>query len=130
MTMWKKLQQRRRNRLLKSLFNAVLPSDVVTYGSNGKIYVNREELSPDEIKNLAYQADNFMKSRLYDIIFGTLASKAHKTMFNKSLTFDDMVAGKMLLLALDTQKKIIKGFRRFVDRDINKPISYPGKDVV
>ena len=110
------MKQRLKNRLIKHLFNTVTIGDIVTYDKGGSIYVDKQKLSQTEIDILGREARDFMESRLYKVLYGTVKDKAHKTMFQKSVTFDDMVSGKMILLSLDLQQKIINTFQHLLQK--------------
>ena len=101
------LKKRLRNKVIKYLFNSIIVDDVISYNKKKNPMINGEELSEGEISNLKTEASQIKEMRLYEILYGTVAEKAKKTMFEKSMSFDDMIFGKMLLLSLDTQKRIV-----------------------
>jgi hypothetical protein len=102
----------RKNEALKDLFNAVTDTDIFFADALGKLYLDGQELSTGEIISLGQEVRDFKDSRLYKVLYNTVKTKAMRTMFDKALTFDDMVSGKMLLLALDLHEKIMQSVTR------------------
>lgn len=97
-----------KNQLLKDIFCASVPDDVITFDKIGNAYVNSEKLDETQLDVLKSEAAFIVKSRLWTLITNSLAETAKKTMFEKSESFDDMMSGKMLLYAIDVQRKIIE----------------------
>lgn len=85
-------------------------------GSTSLIYLGGEQLNNQEISNLQAEVRFLRSSKLWPIITSTLKSQAQDVMFNKSQTFDDMVAGKMMLRNLDVQEKILATIEKFTNK--------------
>ena len=105
------MKQKLKNKLIKYLFNTVTVDDVLV-NKRGDIFIDGKKLSDKEMSNLRVEAQYLKESRLYAIMSSLVVNKAKRTMFERSMTFDDMVSGKMLLLADDLQKKIVDRLAR------------------
>ena len=102
----KKLIQKLKNKLTNYLLNTITVDDVLV-SRRGKLYIDGKPLSEGELNTLNREAHDLLDSRLYKILSGTVSSHAQKTIFTKSMSFDDVWAGKMLLMAIDLQRNII-----------------------
>lgn len=103
-----KLKQKLINKLTKHLLNTITEGDVVTFNpQKGVMFVDGTPLSREETISLQNEAEHFKSTRLYSLLYGTVSDQAKKVIFEKSNTVDDIRAGKMLLLGLDLQTKII-----------------------
>ncbi len=121
MKMLKKLKQKLKNRLLNYLLNTITIDELHTYNpKTGKHYLNSIELTEDEAANIGQQARNYRETLLYKILSSTVKNKAQKAMFEKSMSFDDMISGKMILFAIDLQDKIMDKFEASYKRKIRK----------
>ena len=103
----KKLKQKLKNRMLRYLFNMVTIDQIYTYNARGKHFIGGQELTIGEVKAIGQEIRDFRASRLYKILYSTVKHKAEQSLFVKGVTVDDFFAGKMTLLALDTQNKIM-----------------------
>lgn len=95
-----------KNWALKSLIKAVIPEDIIII-RNGIVYLNGEQIGESELKELKREASLIKELRLWKILTNTLRSDAQERMYNKAVNFDDMMAGKLLLYAIDLQEKIV-----------------------
>lgn len=100
------MKQRIKNKILKYLFNTVTVEDILI-SKRGELIVDGNKLTEQEVSQLKAEAHYLKQSRLYSILSAIVVNKARRTMFERSLTFDDMLSGKMLLMADDLQKTII-----------------------
>lgn len=105
------LKRRLSNFALEYLLNAVLPErvlEVKEIAPNQKqVYLGGEILSDSALNNLVAEAKWWESSNLNEILIETLKRDAEKRMFEKSMTIQDMLAGKMLLYSIDVQRKLI-----------------------
>lgn len=97
---------------------AVDPEKVLTAmqdreGKAVQIKLGDRILNKTEIRNLQEQVRFYRESQLIQILQNTPKEMAQKTMFVKSETYDDMKSGKMLILAVDIQDKILKAIESF-----------------
>lgn len=105
------------NEKLQNLLGAVDERTIITMDKkNGLIYVGGERLNEPTILSLKAEAEYFSQSELWKILNETLKDQAQRTMFEKSLTFDDMRSGKMLLYNLSLQNKIIGIFKSYLPK--------------
>lgn len=95
-----------------SLLYAVKETDIIASDKNGLIYVNGTRISPEALAKLQSEVKFFKDTDLFRVLFGTPKEHAMRIMFEQSKSWDDMVAGKMLLYALDLQQKIMHSIER------------------
>lgn len=101
------MTEEEKNHLLKEYFCAVVEEDVMTTNKMGRLFLDGEELSADEMIRLQQEADYFANSRLASILWNSLYSQAQKIMFENSEDFDDMRNGKMMMYNISVQKNIV-----------------------
>lgn len=82
------------------------PSSVLEIKGD-KVYLDGKEVEKVEMHELRTEAGFFQRSKLWKIFQETLRSHAHKVMFVKSTSFDDMRTGKAMLYNLDIEKSIV-----------------------
>ena len=100
------LKRRLSNFALKHLLNAVLPEQVLEV-RQGKVFLGGNPIPESTVKALAEEAKWWKQSNLDTILVETLKNTAQRAMFDKSQTFQDVLSGKLLLYAIDTQRKLI-----------------------
>jgi len=109
-----RILNRIRNWCLKGLLNAVVLEDVATIGNGNKLFIQGQEITPDEAQTLLAEVQFIKETRFWKICQYTLKENAHKRMFRYAKSYEDMWAGKLLLYNLDIQNKlinIIKGYK-------------------
>ena len=92
-----------------NLFNTVSSQDIFQQ-RDGIFFFRDEKLSLERIKNIIAEAENFNNSFLWQALQEEIKYRANKIMFEKSVTADDMVAGKLWLFTLDSFKETISKF--------------------
>lgn len=100
--------ERLKNWLLKGLFCTVDIDQVITQNKLGLLFINNEQISIGEVQSLKEEIKFIKSTRLWRILTESLRDQAHKIMFEKSTTFDDMKSGKMMLYNLRVQENILK----------------------
>lgn len=105
------LKQKLLTYLTRNLLCAVDEKMVITQvnTSNNRSYylLNGEKIASGQLVKLRHDANIIKDTDLWKIFENTLRSHAHKMMFTKSQTFDDVLSGKLMLYNLDIQKKIL-----------------------
>lgn len=97
------------NWVLRKLFVAVILEDIITSDKTGKIIMLDGEVANDtEINNLMSEAKWLLTTRLYKVLTATLKKQAQQKMFNESKSWEDMIAGKMMLHSVGVIENIIK----------------------
>lgn len=93
---------------LQELLGNVNYKSIITYDkANRSIVVGGIKLEESQILNLKSEAEFFKASELYKILSETKRDLAYKTMFEKSLTFEDMRQGKSMLYDIAMDRNII-----------------------
>jgi hypothetical protein len=96
---------------MKDLFNTVTEEDILRE-VNGAWFSGERSLNEQEVKLLIAEAEQFTKSRLWKELRKDIQYQANRTMFEKSRTEADMIAGKMALYILDCIKTRLESLKR------------------
>lgn len=88
------------------LFNTVGPDDVL-FKEDGRWYLGTQQLSPDLIRQYADEANIIKTTMLWKELDKCIKYLANRTMFLKSETVDDLIAGKLVLFTLKNMEKIL-----------------------
>lgn len=107
--------------LLPKLINAVTIKDIISYDKTG-IYLGGFPIVKDELGMLKEEIKFIEKTRMWGILTNTLAFKAIERIGEKSITFDDVWSGKMMLLNIELQKEILTVLKKYT---IPKPGNTP-----
>lgn len=110
-----------RNWALKDLVLQVTAEEVFTYTPQGKLFLNGKQLTEGEVKSLQGEIKFLEETRIWKVYQDTIAFQAKQKMFEKSITFDDMMAGKIMLKDLEILRDINKIIKSW------KPIPNPNK---
>ena len=95
---------------MKSLFNAVTADEVMTINlKNGKVYLNKQEISKERVKTYQAEANILQESLLFQQLLKDMKYAANFQMYENSSKDDDIVFGKAVLWAVDVIEKKIKG---------------------
>jgi hypothetical protein len=95
------------NWCLKHLFNTVTIENVLS--RNGVIIMlDGEQVSVAEHNALVNEARYLAETQLYKVITGTLRHQAQRKMFEESKSWEDMIAGKMMLHSIGIIENIVK----------------------
>ncbi len=84
-------------------FNTVGENDILRF-ERGKWFAEGRELSEAEIKQFREEAELILKLPLWKLLEREIQYQANQTMFFKSQTETDILAGKLLLYYLDILK--------------------------
>lgn len=96
---------------LNDLLSVIDMNAIVAYDERTKrILVGGEVLDDSRLSNLKAEADFFIQSDLWKLIYETPKVLAERAMFVNGETLDDMKKGRSMLYTLATQKKIIETF--------------------
>lgn len=96
------------------------PTVIVTKDNRGIIYIGGEMAEPGRLSNLRAEAEFFLQSDLWKIIFETPKELAHRAMFTDAESMVDLQKGKSMLFMLQTQKKIIEIFKSYSQSPVKK----------
>lgn len=116
-----KIKQRIARWLLPRLINSVRVEDVVSFSRDG-IYLGGYKVGEAELHSLKEEIKYFEKARIWEILTNTLAYKAIERIGEKSITFDDVWSGKMMLLNIELQKNILTAIKNYKIPEPLKPI--------
>lgn len=94
------------NLLVRHLFNLVTEDDVLRMVGR-TITFQGQTLSKEMVLKLAADAKTWRDSMLWQVLATEVRFKASERMFEKSMSVDDMLAGKMALYNLEVIEKKI-----------------------
>jgi len=101
---------------VKELFNTIGEDDILKE-IDGKITVKGKPISEQYKGQLIVEAQTLMGSKLWQVLKDDLRYRANITMFERSKTEQDLIAGKILLFLIDSIKtrleSLSKGSGRF-----------------
>lgn len=104
------------NEMLAHVLNSPNPDLVITVGEkNGLVYLNGEQISDQELFNLAEETRALETWKVWGIVQNTLSDMARKTMNEKATTYEDMMSGKLILYALDIQRSILSSIKSLTE---------------
>jgi len=103
----KKLINYLTSHLLSVIEEKYIITQVTLENGRGYYLLNGKKIDVAYLGKLKQEASILKETELWKIFDNTLRSHAHKMMFVKSETFDDVMAGKLMLYNLDIQKKIV-----------------------
>lgn len=97
--------KRLKNYLLGKLFCVVVETDVITQ-DKGKMFLGGKEVTSDELRQLQAEVKALKGFRVWSIMTSSVRTIAEDKILNKSVTFDDVMSGKLMLFNLDTIESI------------------------
>ncbi len=105
------------NERLSKLLGVVDENFVITYNEKtGQVFMSNTILEEYQIMNLKAEAEAISQMQIWKTLSETLKQQAHKTIFEKSTEFQDVINGKMMLYNLSLQQKIIDIFRKYTPK--------------
>jgi hypothetical protein len=105
------------NEKLASLLSIVDPAKIVTVDKpRGIVYIGGVRVDNNRLANLKAEAEFFLASDLWSLIYETPKELAQRTMFVSSETLVDLQKGKSMLFTLSSQKNIIDIFKSYVPK--------------
>lgn len=102
---------------LNSMLSNVDLHKVVSFNKQmGVIHINGKRVEEGRLSNLKAEAEFFMLSDLWALLYETPKELAQRQMFVSSESLDDIKAGKSILYTLSTQKNIIDLFKSYAPK--------------
>lgn len=109
------MKQRIKNYLLRNLLKAVITEDIVTKDpKKGTIFLGGKRITDNELRQLQAESKALRGFRLWSIMTSSVRHIAQDKLFNRALTFDEVMAGKLMLFNLDTIESIAKTFTEVI----------------
>lgn len=96
---------------VEELYNTISKDDILTE-KDGAWYSKGKPVDGNICKVLMAEAENFKKSKLWSILQEDIKYHSNKKMFIDSLSVDDLIAGKLWLLTLDTFKTRLNSLQK------------------
>ncbi len=93
---------------VKQLFNTISEDDILSEGPDGR-WLFEGDFLPNEVRKLLQaEAKQLLGTRLWKVLKADIQYKANKSMFEKSRSIEDLIAGKLWLYTLDTIETRLK----------------------
>jgi hypothetical protein len=96
------------NWVFEFLTKPVKIEQVIMVNEIGQVKIDGRIISGGELKALQEEAKAFQIFRLKTVLLNTPKSIAETRMFTDSKSWDDMLAGKLMLYVIDVQETIIQ----------------------
>lgn len=93
--------------LAKGLMPIVDENKMLFIDKYNKVFINNQQINPQEARNLQVEAEYLDKCGLWKLIVNYINEDVRRKVFEKSQTPIDMVIGKTILYTVNIQKKII-----------------------
>ena len=91
---------------MEHLYNAVTEEDFLRFDkSRGAFLHDGAAVTPEQVKSYAEQARTIKQLPVWELMVKEMQAAANDKMYQKSLSYDDMVAGKWMLYTLDILDK-------------------------
>jgi hypothetical protein len=84
--------------------------------THGIVYIGGVKAEAGRLANLRSEAEFFLESDLWQLIYETPKELASRAMFVNGETLSDLQKGKSMLYTLSTQKNIIDTLKSYVDK--------------
>jgi len=105
------------NEKLAELLSIVDLRKIVTVDRpRGIVYIGGSRVDAGRLANLKAEAEFFIASDLWNLLYETPKELAHKAMFVAGESIDDMKKGRSMLYVLSSQKNIIDTFRSYIPK--------------
>jgi len=91
--------------LVKDLFNALTPDDILTFLPGGFVRYKGKKLVKEEIVEIQESAERFSNSVIWKLLRDDARYNATETMYNQSRDYGGMLFGKAMLYCLDILEK-------------------------
>ncbi len=109
---------------LSDLLSNVDLNKIVTLDKQrGIVYIGGSKADDPRLANLKAEAEFFLQSDLWGLLYESAKELASRTMFVSGETLADMQKGKSILYTLSAQKNIVETFKSYQPK---QPIGKPG----
>ena len=96
---------------VKDLYNTITKDDILTE-QNGAWFSKGKIIDNSIKKVLIAEAETFKSSKLWSILQDDIKYQSNKKMYTDSVNIDDLIAGKLWLLTLDTFKTRLNSLQK------------------
>ena len=102
---------------LNDLLSNVDLNKIVTLDkARGIVFIGGVKAEDGRLSNLKAEAEFFLQSDLWQLIFETSKELAQRSMFVSGETLADLQKGKSILYTLSTQKNIVETFKGYIQK--------------
>lgn len=100
---------------VSELLGTVNEAEILTVNEQkGFVFVGGERITPEQALSMRQEAELIENTYLWKVMCSTIEMSAQKRIFEKSVTIDDVMSGKMALYNLSLFKKMLKTFKNYV----------------
>lgn len=105
------------NAKLNNLLSVVDVNKIVTLDkARGIVFIGGVKADEGRLSNLKAEAEFFLESDLWHLIYETPKELAQRSMFVVGETLADMAKGKSMLYTLSTQRNIVETFKGYIQK--------------
>jgi len=108
------------NWLLRRYFK-LTPNQIFTTDKLGNGKINGIILSKQELSRLDQEIKYLETTRVWELLLGTTEEAAQRVIMLHSSNFDNIRSAKMMLYALDVQKKVISNIKKLYAKSSKEP---------
>ncbi len=94
-------------KIFEFLTKPVTVEQVITINDRGQVFLDGRLITNQELSALKEETKAFNQFRLKTILLNTPKALAEMRMFKDSQSFDDMLAGKLMLYNVDVMEQVI-----------------------
>jgi hypothetical protein len=120
-----KAERLSKEKLNDLLSNVALNRIVTMDKQKGILFIGGQKVEEGRLSNLKAEAEFFVQSDLWHLIYETPKELAQRAMFVAGENLDDMKKGRSILYTLSTQKNIIDVLKSVIAK--TQPPAVPGK---
>jgi hypothetical protein len=107
---------------LNDLLSPVDLTKIVTLDKNkGILFIGGEKVDDIRLNNLKAEAEFFLQSDLWRLLYESPKELASRAMFVSGETLADMQKGKSILYTLSVQDNIIRTFKGYIGKSKENP---------
>ncbi len=102
------------NEKVSKLLSIIDERMIITFSQSMKaIYIGGIKAEEVQLKSLKSEAEYFLNSDLWRILYESPKELAQRAMFTSGETMNDLVKGRAILYTLSTQKKILETLKAY-----------------
>lgn len=96
------------NKVFEYLFPFSDVAKILTSDKQGHLYLGGVLIEKQKLSDLKNEVRLLKNTGIWEIITYTLKHQAQETIFSKSLDYQDLINGKMILYTINVQEKMIE----------------------
>jgi len=103
---------------LVALLTVVDFNNIIRVNAKGLVNIGDRQATDIELANLKAEAEFFLQSSLWKIIYESPKELAHRAMFLAGESLDDLKKGRSMLYTLESQKRILEMLKSYKPKKV------------